>query len=203
MKGKGLTMERIAETAMRLVSEKGYNKFSMRELAKELHCQAASLYNHIESIDDINREVGRLASEKMNALLEEATEGKERDEALIELAYAYRDFVKDENELYSAIMGMPAIPKDDTLEVGRDSLRVVRKVVAQYGISRANAVNFSRCFRAALHGFASYEVAGYYTAPEVNARESFKFLVQGYLNWIHRMEEEQKALDAQTQKAEE
>lgn len=197
MKGKGLTMERIAETAMRLVSEKGYNKFSMRELAQELHCKAASLYNHIESIDDINRQVGLLASEKMNAVLEEATAGKTRDEALIALAYAYRDFVRNENELYQAIMGMPSIKMADTLAAGRDSLKVVRQVIAQYNISRANAVNFSRCFRAALHGFASYEVAGYYTAPEATAIDSFKFLVSGYVKWINQMEAEQKALDVE------
>lgn len=192
MKGKGLTMERIAETAMHLVCEKGYNKFSVRELAQELHCKAASLYNHIESIDDINRQVGLLASEKMNTILEEATAGKMRDEALIALAYAYRDFVRNQNELYQAIMGMPSIKMEDTLTVGRDSLKVVRQVIAQYEITRANAVNFSRCFRAALHGFASYEVAGYYTAPEAAAEESFKFLVAGYIGWINRMEQEYK-----------
>lgn len=192
MKGKGLTMERIAETAMYLVCEKGYNKFSVRELAQELHCKAASLYNHIESIDDINRQVGLLASEKMNAVLEEATDGKKRDEALIALAYAYRDFVRNQNELYQAIMGMPSIKMEDTLAAGRDSLKVVREVIAQYEITRANAVNFSRCFRAALHGFASYEVAGYYTAPEASAEDSFKFLVAGYVAWINQMEQESK-----------
>ena len=192
MKGKGLTMERIAETAMHLVCEKGYNKFSMRELAQELHCKAASLYNHIESIDDINRQVGLMASEKMDAALEAATAGKTRDEALIALAHAYRDFVRDENELYQAIMGMPSLKMADTLAVGRDSLRVVRSVIAQYNISRAAAVNFSRSFRAALHGFASYEVAGYYTAPEATAENSFDFLVAGYVHWIHQIEQEEK-----------
>ncbi len=186
-------MERIAETAMRMVTEKGYNKFSMRELAKELHCQAASLYNHIESIDDINREIGRLASEKMNELLETATQGKERDEALRALAYAYRAFVRDENELYAAIMSMPLIKKDDTLEIGREGLIVVRRVVAQYDISRVNAINFSRSFRSALHGYASHEVAGYFTARESTAEDSFEFLVDGFIQWIHRLEEEHKA----------
>lgn len=192
MKGKGLTMDRIAETAMRLTCEKGYNKFSMRELAQELHCRAASLYNYIEGIDDINREIGRRAVEMMDAKLEAATKGKERDEALTALGYAYREFVEQENELYSVIMAMPAINKDGALEIGRESARVVKNVVAQYDIPRKDAVNFSRCFRSALHGYASYEVAGYFSATEVESVDSFIFLIDGYIRWINRIESENK-----------
>lgn len=188
MKGKGLTMELITETAMRLTCEKGYNKFSMRELAQELHCRAASLYNYIEGIDDINREIGRRAVEKMDAQLEAATEGKTRDEAIRALGYAYRAFVKDENELYSVIMAMPTINKDGALEIGRESARVVKNVVAQYDIPRMEAVNFSRCFRSALHGYASYEVAGYFSAKEVESADSFEFLIDGYIRWINEIE---------------
>mgnify|MGYP002547240479 CR=1 FL=1 len=43
MKGKGLTLEMIAETASRLVEEKGYNKFSVRELALRLNVKATTL----------------------------------------------------------------------------------------------------------------------------------------------------------------
>ena len=109
MKGKGLTLEMIAETASRLVEEKGYNKFSVRELALRLNVKAASLYNHIDSVEDINREVGRLAMNKLNDTLERATEGKRRDEALEALAYAYAQFVKEDYELYRAIIGLPTL----------------------------------------------------------------------------------------------
>ena len=78
MKGKGLTISSIVEAATELVIENGYNNFSMRELAKKLHCKAASLYNHIEGIDDINREIGSYASELMNDALEKAVAGKSR-----------------------------------------------------------------------------------------------------------------------------
>ena len=192
MKGKGLTLEMIAETASRLVEEKGYNKFSVRELALRLNVKAASLYNHIDSVEDINREVGRLAMNKLNDPLERATEGKRRDEALEALAYAYAQFVKEDYELYRAIIGLPTLDpaKGEELgEIGRQGLRVVRNTVHQYAVDEADAVHFSRCLRSALHGFAVLESAGYNTGRGVRTDESFRFLIRGYIAWIHSLEE--------------
>ncbi|HWJ78353.1 MAG TPA: helix-turn-helix domain-containing protein, partial [Niallia sp.] len=62
---KGLTINTIIETATKLVEEKGYNNFSLRELAGRLNVKAASLYYHISGVDDITKAVGELASERM------------------------------------------------------------------------------------------------------------------------------------------
>lgn len=188
MRGKGLTMDAIVNAAAALVVEKGYNKFSVRELAQKLGCKAASLYNHIDSFDDVNREVGKLAAKRMNDELEAASMGKESDKALEALAHEYRHFAKNNYELYQAIMGLPSLDQNDSLRVGRESLLVMRKVVHQYKISEEDAVNFSRCLRGALHGFVSYEIAGYYTRKNVPVEGSFRFLIQGYIDWIHRLE---------------
>lgn len=190
MKGKGLTKESIVAAAVELVEEKGYNNFSVRELAQRLHVKAASLYNHLTSIDDVNREIGRLAVERMDRLLEEAASGKERDQAIEALGYAYRNFVKENYEMYRAILGMPALNQEGSLEIGRESVRVIRQAVAQYKISRENAIKFSRSFRSALHGYVSYEMTGYFTATNVTTDESFAFLIQGYVHWINRLEDE-------------
>lgn len=189
MRGKGLTMSVIVDAAAALVVEKGYNKFSVRELAQKLECKAASLYNHINSIDDVNREVGKLASKRMNDTLEAAAMGKSGDAAIEALAHEYRRFAKNNYELYQAIMGLPALDQNDSLRVGRESLLVMRKVVHQYKISDEDAVNFSRCLRGVLHGFVSYEMAGYYTRRNVPVEESFRFLIEGYIAWVHRLEE--------------
>lgn len=196
MKGKGLTMDVIVEAATALVIEKGYNNFSVRELAQVLHVKAASLYNHVSGVDDINREVGKLASKKLNQKLEEVTQGKEKDEAIEALSYAYRDFVKNNYELYRAVIGLPALDAPEQGEglkiVGRESIRVIRHVVHQYGISEEEAVHFSRCLRSALHGFISLEMAGYFTGRMIPSEDSFRFMVDGYIGWVNGLEKRPK-----------
>src|SRR5437667_2830618 len=45
--------EQIVQAAERLFSDKGYMATSMRDIAGELDIEAASLYNHIKSKDEI------------------------------------------------------------------------------------------------------------------------------------------------------
>lgn len=196
MKGKGLTMDIIADAALELVVEKGYNNYSVRELAMRLHVKAASLYNHVTGVDDINREVGKIASRRLNQALEDVTKGKERDEAVRALSYEYRRFVRENYELYRAIIGLPALDApeqgDGLKVVGRESLQVIRHVVHQYEIPEPEDVHFSRCLRSALHGFVSLEMAGYFTGRRVQAEDSFRFMVDGYIEWVNHLEKKMK-----------
>ncbi|MCI8453698.1 MAG: TetR/AcrR family transcriptional regulator [Lachnospiraceae bacterium] len=177
---RGLTMDMIVAEATKLVEEKGYGNFSVRELAQCLHVKAASLYNHINSIDDVNRAIGTHAAAQLNGVLERATEGKRRDEALYALVDEYRLFVRENYELYRAVIGLPLLDEDGAAsDVGRASIRVIRNVVCQYEIAEEDSVHFSRGFRSALHGFILLEKAGYFTGRQVMADKSFAFMVRG------------------------
>lgn len=194
MKGKGLSFDVIVDAAMKLVNEKGYNQFSVRELAASLHVKAASHYNHLDGIDQINVEIGRIATEEMNGELEAALTGKSRDEALYAIGLAYRNFVLKNHELYLAILGMPSLDKGDEaiISAGRDSAIVIRKVLNQYRISHEEKVHFSRSFRSAMTGFATMEMSGYFTSQNIPVDDSFEFLLRGFVMWINRIEQEDR-----------
>lgn len=49
--------EQIIKVAAKLFKEKGYNAVSMRDLAESLGIKAASIYNHIDSKEDILAEI--------------------------------------------------------------------------------------------------------------------------------------------------
>jgi len=48
-----LSRERIADTALRLIGERGLEQLSMRKLGAELGVEAMSLYNHVTNKDDL------------------------------------------------------------------------------------------------------------------------------------------------------
>ncbi|MGM5468677.1 TetR/AcrR family transcriptional regulator [Flavobacteriaceae bacterium LMO-SS05] len=60
--------DEIIKTAAKLFKEKGYSAVTMRDLAKAMGIKAASLYNHINSKQDILKDI-------IIALAEEFTEG--------------------------------------------------------------------------------------------------------------------------------
>jgi AcrR family transcriptional regulator len=69
MPQKGLTIDMITKSAAKLIEEKGYDQFSLRELATRLDVKAASLYNHVSGIKEISTAVGLFAIGQLNRVL--------------------------------------------------------------------------------------------------------------------------------------
>jgi len=181
MAGKGLNSKDIMETATKLVEEKGYDNFSLRELAERLHVKPASLYNHIEGVGEINTAVGKNAVSCMNAALTLAAAGKERDEAFLSAARAYRRFALDNPELYKAIIRMPDLKNPELIKASLWSIKPLRTLVSEFGAGTNESVHFMRCFRSALHGFTSLEAAGFMRLNTIPLEDSFETMIHGYL----------------------
>lgn len=65
MARKGLNTDRIVEVAAELIAERGFDQFSLRELADRLGVKTASLYNHISSLSELTSNIGQLAFDRM------------------------------------------------------------------------------------------------------------------------------------------
>ena len=75
--------EQIAEKATALFQERGYAATSMRDLAQVLGIEAASLYSHIKSKEEILQKICfRMADEFFNAWEEVALENKSQAEKM-------------------------------------------------------------------------------------------------------------------------
>ena len=121
----------------------------------------------------------------------EAINGKEKEDAIEALAFAYRSFAQDNPQLYQAILGLPGLGGNDELrKVGRESFQAFRQITNRYQISRETGVHFSRCYRSALHGFVSLMQSGYYANNSVDAEKTFRFLIRGYARWLADLEQE-------------
>jgi len=61
---KRTTKEKIIRTAAKLFSEKGFDKVTVREIAKEVGVSSGALYNHFTSKEDILKALYNLYSEQ-------------------------------------------------------------------------------------------------------------------------------------------
>ena len=79
----------ILNVATNLITEKGYNAVSMRDIARGMDMKAASLYNHISGKQDILSisilKVAELFTQGMNAVLELEATSTEKLTLLIHL----------------------------------------------------------------------------------------------------------------------
>ena len=189
MARKGLTVDIITKAAMELVEEKGCDNFSIRELAVKLGVKPASLYNHIDGIEEVSAAVGLQAIKHLNDTLTKATAEKNRTEALKAMAIAYRKFAKDNPELYKTIIGIPLSDDNVLLKAGPESIQPLYDILLQYRISQDATVHFMRSFRSAMHGFVSLEKAGFLRYQDVNTEESYEKMVDMQIMSLLAIEE--------------
>lgn len=92
-----LSRERIRDTALTLVDRDGLAELSMRKLAAELGVQAASLYKHYPTKDEVLDDVARSIVRHVDTSAFEA--GEDWPKALSEWAWSFRDALAEHPNL--------------------------------------------------------------------------------------------------------
>lgn len=75
----------VIETASKIADKQGLNNLSLKAVAEELNVRTPSLYNHIESLDDLLREVAHKGMRSMNEQMTQAAIGKSGNLSLIHI----------------------------------------------------------------------------------------------------------------------
>lgn len=178
MPRQGLCRDGIVRTAIALIEDKGISRFSMGELARQLHVRTASLYNHVDSLEHLLELVGNEAVGRLVRLEEQAIAGKHGDAALFALAQAYRAFAREHYQLYRVIM---AFPQWDNPTLEREAGEIVSpilRVLSDYGLTQSQQFHWQRVLRAVMVGFAFHEQAGGFSHYPADQDESFRIAVQ-------------------------
>ena len=185
MPRQGLNEEIVIRAAIELIEQKGNDKFSIRELADVLKVKPASLYNHISSIESVYYQVADYAVEALVSALHSGIEGYTAQEAVYQLAYAYRRFGKEHYELYKIIMTLP-LSKDEDL-AGRPSkiMAPISCVLKELGVEESQLIHQMRILRSVMHGFLMQEELGYFKDANVDTEESYKLAIRSFVHGIH------------------
>lgn len=181
----GLSKQAVVREAIRLIEEEGSSALTMRELAKRLNVRAASLYNHVESMDEILAEVGTYAIASLNNCQFSAIAGLDQDAAVFALADAYRQFAKEHPALYEIIMSLHRTNKAIIENTAHPITAPFMQVLGGYPLNREAAMHWQRVLRSILHGFLSQEEAGYFCHFPIDQNRSFHLAIQCYVDGLH------------------
>lgn len=192
MAGKGLSKEKIVDTAIALIKENGYSNFSMRMLAVALDIKAASLYKHFKNFDDLLIAVGLKIYENFNALQEQAIcEARTRQEAVMGLAMAYRKFAFGEPELYKVVRVLPKVAGQMLPELVHEWIKPMKHVMELYNIDEESRMHWQRIYRATITGFLSGEGAGLFVWMPVSSLKSYQLAIMNIIAALESLEREQ------------
>ena len=183
-----LTKLAVVQAASEMLNEEGTGDLSLNRLAEKLQIRTPSLYNHVDGLPGLQRELAVMNARQLADRLSAAAIGKSGAELFGTVAEAFRGYVKEFPGLYISTLrssGKQEIRDENLIREEERALKVGLAVMASLGLHGEDAIHAVRAFRSSVHGFATLEVAGGFGLPE-DCDESFRRLVDALLAGLQR-----------------
>ena len=190
MPRKGLTKKAVIDAAIELIEEHGNHAFSLNELARKLEIKPASLYNHIENLEELTCKIRIRIAEMLRQAELKAIEGKTGDCALFALCDAYHCFAYEHIELYKLNMGKQIDKSAFINESCEGIVDPMMKVISDFQLDECQKMHWHRILRAMLHGFITQEYAGGFRHFPIKNNETYHMAIETILLGIHTAEKE-------------
>jgi AcrR family transcriptional regulator len=155
-----LSREIIVNAALTFLDREGWDALTINALATQLGTKGPSLYNHVDSLEDLRRTVRML--DDIITMLARVAEGRVGDDAVLVMAGAYRSYAHHHPGRYSAFTRMPLSGGDDPefTAATRGAAAPVMAVLSSYGLDIEHAFYAALEFWSAMHGFVLLEMTG-------------------------------------------
>jgi len=188
----GLDKRRVVSAAADLVNQEGIQALSLSRLARQLGVRTPSLYNHVDGLPGLYRELALLNTHQLGERLGNAAIGKSGPQALAAIAQAYRAYIKEFPGLYLASLRASGTQEPVDTELQAAEARVVEvalAVMASFGLKGEDGLHAVRGLRSVVHGFATLEVAGGFGLP-LDCDESFRRMVDILIHGLQQKAKE-------------
>ena len=156
-----LSREAIVSAALTFLDREGWDALTINALAVQLGAKGPSLYNHVDSLEDLRRAVRMHVIDDILQMLSTVAAGRTRDDAVMAMASAYRSYAHHHPGRYSAFTRLPLGGDDPEFTAASHAAATpVISVLASYGLDGEDAFCAALEFWAALHGFVLLEMTG-------------------------------------------
>jgi len=178
----------VVQAAAKLVNAEGMEALTLSRLAEELGIQTPSLYNHIEGLTGLQKELAVLNAKNITECMSESAIGKSGRDLFVEVAQAFREYIKSNAGLYMSTLraaGAQSTPDPNLLREEERGLKVGVALMSSLGLQGEDAIHGLRAFRSVTHGFATLEAAGGFGLPQ-DCDESFRRLIEALVAGLKR-----------------
>ena len=178
-----LTKQTVVQAAADLINAEGQGALSLGRLAKKLGIRTPSLYNHVDGLPGLMRELSILNARNLADRISEAAIGQSGPEAVKAVMQAIHAYIKEYPGLYLSTVRASGTQAEVDPELEKEEARSVKvgmAVMASFGLEGDEAVHALRGLRSLVHGFATLEISGGFGIP-LDLDESFSRLVDLFI----------------------
>jgi AcrR family transcriptional regulator len=165
-----LSRDSIVNAALTFLDRDGWDALTINALANQLGTKGPSLYNHVDSLDDLRRTVRMRVVGDIIEMLNTVGQGRSPDDAVMVMASAYRSYAHHHPGRYSAFTRMPLGGDDpEFTEATHSAAAPVIAVLTSFGLNAEAAFHAALEFWSAMHGFVLLEMTGVMSGIDTDA----------------------------------
>jgi AcrR family transcriptional regulator len=181
----------VVRTAAELADSLGLHQVTLAAVASQLGVRTPSLYNHIEGLGGLRRELALYGINKLGKRLGRAAVGKATDDAVKAIMQAYRSFAREHPGLYEATLHAPDMNDTEVQRASEEVVDILLTVLEPFGLPKNEALHVVRGLRSLAHGFASLESAGAFGLP-LDRDESYRRMVDLFLRGLNTIRDDKE-----------
>ncbi len=184
----GLTREKVIEAAARLANENGLGYVTISTLAAHLKIKKPSLYNHIESQDDILRSIMVYGWTHGIEPIAARIQAQDAHVALKEYARFFYKYALENPGIFEAMLWYNKYQSEELVQATEKLYEFFFAQTDKLKISRENANHLLRTYRAFLEGFALLVIHKSFGNP-ISIEESFELSLDVLVKGMAQFEE--------------
>ena len=154
---RGLDHDDVVATALAIVDRDGLGALSLRAVADALEVQPPSHYSHVDGLTGLLDDCSVAATAEFGEVLRDSVIGVAGEDAIRAFATAYRRWARSHPGRYE--LSLRPVAGAEKRNVGRSAIATMDTLLAGLGLVGGPATHAGRSLRAALHGFATLEIA--------------------------------------------
>ncbi|CAM3668006.1 TetR/AcrR family transcriptional regulator [Marinicrinis lubricantis] len=177
---KNIDLHNIVETAARKADEEGLEHVTLSSVAKELGIKSPSLYNHVDGLSGLRKQMALHALATLRERMMAAAFNKTGKDAIISVSKAYVKYATEHPGLYEAFIMTPDDEDEEVKEQGDQLVGMMFRLLEPYDFSETEQVHIVRGIRSINHGFAVLEAKQGFKM-NVNPGQSLEFVLRIFL----------------------
>jgi AcrR family transcriptional regulator len=167
-----LDRQSVVRAAADIADREGFHSLTLARLAAVVDRHVSSLYNHVDGLEGLRREVAAMGARELGDAVTTAAVGRAGGHALEAIAHAYRNYMRAHPGRYYALILTPLEDPDP----GARTVQTIHAVLRSFALKEEDVMHAHRVFTAAIRGFGLIEHSRGF-APQPDADETFQQLI--------------------------
>lgn len=179
-----ITKQAVIQAASDIADKDGLYSVSLKVVAEQLNIRTPSLYNHIESLESLLREIAHTGMREMNARMTQAAVGTSGDAAIKAVSVAYFRYLAEHPGVYETIQWAGWHGNAETAEIFESYKSLLVTLILSCNLKNPDTGAILDLLTGFLHGYGTLQL-GKALADEDEAVRGLITAVDTLLLGIH------------------